>query len=329
MPRRLVSDTGSPWNLPPEEWDAATAARMARALEQSGRYRVIERLERRTRYTDGPCALPRSGVFVDVETTGTAPATDKIIQLAMVPFTFDSAGKIFDVAESRSWLEDPGVPIPDEITRLTGITDEMVRGKHIDDDAVSEVLARTHLVIAHNASFDRAFCERRLPAFREHYWACSMADVPWEREGLRHRSLEMLAYQHCRMFYAAHQADSDCYMGIHLLAMPLPSGESALGALLAAAREQYVRVWAISAPIALKDKLKERGYHWSPGEEGRPRAWYRDVLEAEADAEMVFLGAEIYVHGGIEAARRDKIDRRMRYSDRVGMPAHVGGPLVS
>src|SRR5690242_14103913 len=83
--------------IPPEQWDAATAAVMARALERSGRYRVIERLERRTRYTDGPCASPRSGVFVDVETTGTTPARDKIIQLAMVPFTFDSAGRIFDV----------------------------------------------------------------------------------------------------------------------------------------------------------------------------------------------------------------------------------------
>ena len=315
-----MSDTESAWSLPPEKWDAATAARLAKALEQSGRYRVIERLERRARYSDGPCASPRAGVFVDLETTGTSTATDRIIQLAMVPFTFDGAGRIFDVQESLSWLEDPGVPIPDEVTRLTGITDEMVRGKSIDDDVVNQALASTHLVVAHNASFDRAFCERRLPAFRDVYWACSMADIPWEREGLRHRSLEMLAYQHCRMFYAAHQADSDCYMGIHLLATPLPSGESAVGALLAAARQQYVRVWAISAPIALKDKLKARGYHWSAGDDGRPRAWYKDVLEAEADAEMAFLGAEIYVHGGIEAARHDKIDRRMRYSDRAGLP---------
>lgn len=302
---------------------------MAQALERSGRYRVIERLERRARYTDGTCGAPRTGVFLDVETTGTTPARDKVIQLAMVPFTFDSTGKIFDVRECRSWLEDPGVPILEEVTRLTGITDEMVQGKKIEDEVVRQMLAGTHLVIAHNASFDRAFCERRLPAFRDVYWACSMADIPWEREGFRHRSLEMLAYQHCRMFYAAHQADSDCYMGIHLLASPLPSGESAFGALLASARQQYVRVWAISSPIAVKDKLKEHGYHWSPGDDGRPKAWYKDVIEAEADAEMAFLGAEIYVPGGFEAARRDKIDRKMRYSDRAGLPATTHTSLLS
>ena len=158
-----MSDTESVWSLPPEQWDAVTAARLAKALEQSGRYRVIERLERRGRYSDGPCASPRAGVFVDVETTGTATATDRIIQLAMVPFTFDSSGRIFDVQESRTWLEDPGVPIPEEVTRLTGITDEMVHGQRIDDDVVNQLLADTHLVVAHNAAFDRAFCERRLP----------------------------------------------------------------------------------------------------------------------------------------------------------------------
>jgi DNA polymerase-3 subunit epsilon len=156
------------------------------------------------------------------------------------------------------------------------------------------------------------------------FWACSMKDIPWESEGFKGRSLEWLAFAHCQMFYDAHRADSDCYMGVHLLATPLPSGGPALAALLRSARTQYVRVWAISAPFEAKGALKKRGYGWSPGESGRPKAWYRDVAEDVADAEMVWLGTAVYTNGGAEAVRRDKLDRRLRHSDRVGMPAGSG-----
>jgi len=40
-----------------------------------------------------------------------------------------------------SGLEEPGIPLPPEITRLTGITDKMVAGHRIDDAAVDGLLA--------------------------------------------------------------------------------------------------------------------------------------------------------------------------------------------
>ena len=72
---------------------------------------------------------------------------------------------IYDVGDGVSFLEDPHCPIPDAITELTGITEEMVRGKRIDDARVAALLAEASLIVAHNASFDRPFIERRLPAF--------------------------------------------------------------------------------------------------------------------------------------------------------------------
>ena len=85
-----------------------------------------------------------------------------------------SDGRIYRVIGSWNWLEDPEIPIPPEITRLTGITDQMVAGNRIDDDAVDGLLAEVVPVIAHHAAFDRGFLERRLPVFAHKHWACSL-----------------------------------------------------------------------------------------------------------------------------------------------------------
>jgi hypothetical protein len=72
---------------------------------------------------------------------------------------------------------------PPEITTLTGITDEMVTGQSIDDPAVDDLLKRVVLIIAHNASFDRRYLERRLPAFATKHWACIHSDIDWKSRG--------------------------------------------------------------------------------------------------------------------------------------------------
>src|SRR6202030_1254701 len=69
---------------------------------------------------------------VDVETTGTNPDCDKIIELGICLFEYDRQnGRIYKVLGSWEWLEDPGGPIPPELTTMTGITDAMVAGHRI------------------------------------------------------------------------------------------------------------------------------------------------------------------------------------------------------
>jgi DNA polymerase III epsilon subunit-like protein len=82
------------------------------------------------------------------------------------------------------------MPVPETVTRLTGITDDDVRGQTLDDEAVAASAADASLVIAHNAAFDRRFAERRLPIFVDKPWGCSSEQVPWAEEGLRSRSLD-------------------------------------------------------------------------------------------------------------------------------------------
>lgn len=294
-------------------------AALAAKLDASPDYHVLRRFDPpRTYASPGPGDEPvYTALSLDVETTGMNPRADAIIQLAIVPFTYaPETGRIFDVRDPLTFFEDPGRPIPPEIVELTGITDADVAGRRIDDAAVAAALAAASLVIAHNAEFDRPFAERRLPAFRDKPWACSVRDVRWRQTGLSSASLEYLLMKRCGCFYGAHRADEDARAVIHLLATPLDDGALPMRLLLDSARRGTVRIWAEGSPIETKDLLKARRYRWNPGTDGRPKAWYRDLALADRDAELEWLAANIY-GGRRPSLRMDELDARQRYSDRT------------
>jgi DNA polymerase-3 subunit epsilon len=288
---------------------------VARLLIESGDYRVTSRLEPQAEYHPPDSSPKLVGAIVDVETTGTNPNSDRIIELGICLFDYDRQnGRIYKVFGSWEWFEDPGFSIPPEITNITGITDEMVAGHRIDDRAVSDLLGRVVLVIAHNASFDRRFLERRLPAFATKHWACSRSHIDWNAEGIRSSALEFVAYS-LGFFHDGHRAANDCRATLHALAQPLPgTGRLALQALLEQARLPTWRSWARDAAIEKKDALKARGYAWSRGDFGRPRCWYRDVADADRAAEVSWLRANAL--GPNQAVWALRITARNRYSDR-------------
>jgi DNA polymerase III subunit epsilon len=292
-----------------------TLEQMARLLAKSGDYRVTSRLGALTEYNP-PDDIPKLvAAVVDVETTGTNPDQDRIIELGICLFEYDRQnGRIYKVLGSWEWFEDPGVPVPPEITKITGITDEMVAGHRIDAQAVNDLLGRAVLVIAHNANFDRRFLEKRLPAFTTKHWACSRFDINWKAEGIRSSALEFVAY--CLgFFHDGHRAPIDCRATLHALAQPLPgTGRLALQALLEQARLPTWRLWARDAAIEKKDVLKARGYAWSPGEFGRPKCWFRDVSDADKAAEVAWLRSDVMGQG--QAIWALHITARDRYSDR-------------
>lgn len=284
-------------------------------LENDPDYRVVRRLQERLVYNYDDGSEKLLGVYLDVECTGLDYTKDSIIELGMIRFEFSREGKIFRILETFDEYEDPGIPIPPNITDLTGITDEMVSGKHIDDEAVKAFIADTSIIIAHNAGFDRKFMEKRFPAFVEKSWGCSQREVPWGEEGIESFKLEYIAYR-SGFFYEGHRADIDCRAGLEALSRPLPkSNELPLTILLENARKTTYIVWAIGSPFESKDRLKERGYRWSPGGDGRLKSWYKELDASDKDAEIRFLKDEIYVKA-VEP-RVDKVTALERYSDRV------------
>jgi DNA polymerase-3 subunit epsilon len=287
---------------------------MAAALEETGDYRVLRRLKPGATLAQHDGAPTRSGLFVDVETTGLNAAHDEIIELAMAPFTYGLDGRIFSIGEPFHRLREPSKPIPPEITALTGIDDAMVAGQTLDPAEVASFAAPAALVIAHNASFDRRFLERFSEIFTTKPWACSMSQIDWAEEGREGVKLAYLLSE-AGLFYDRHRAVNDCLAAIELLARPLPrSGTSGMSRLLERARTPTWRIWAENSPFDLKETLKARGYRWNGEGSAAPRAWYIDVAEADREAELAFLKAEIY-RGEIDLLTR-RIDAHDRFSDR-------------
>ena len=96
--------------------------------------------------------------IVDLETTGTRAAIDRITEIGVVRVEAAAAGGPLRISE-WSTLVDPGVPIPPEIQALTGITDRMVAGAPTFSSIAAEVAAQLDgcLFVAHNARFDYGF----------------------------------------------------------------------------------------------------------------------------------------------------------------------------
>lgn len=288
---------------------------MAEVLDGHPDYRVLRRLKPRREFGHKRQGEVAKILILDTETTGLDSSKDSLIELALLLVDVDKAtGLPLQVQEVYDELEDPGRPIPAEATKVTGITDAMVAGKKLDEARIAELTQGVSLVIAHNARFDRGFMEKRLPAFAELPWACSVAEIDWMAQGRGSAKLEFLAHE-LGWFYDAHRAEMDCHALLAVLAAPLPNtGETGLARLLAAAAATSYRVLATGSPFDSKDALRARGYRWDADR----KVWHTQVgSQADLDAECAWLKANVY---GKRSARID-VERqtaRERFSSRAG-----------
>ena len=103
--------------------------------------------------------------------TGTNPDGDKIIEFGICLFEYDrQSGRIYKVLGSWEWFEDPGFALPPEITNITGITDEMVAGHRIEDQAVDVLLSRlSHYYHHHQLRLNRVQLGGRLHLDGSHH----------------------------------------------------------------------------------------------------------------------------------------------------------------
>ena len=234
----------------------------------------------------------RRVAIVDTETTGTDVMHDEIIDIAVVVIEVDEAGEIVGIASAGQALRDPGLAIPAHITRLTGITDDDVRGKSIDLDRLETLLASVRVRIAHSAAFDIGFIENLMPGLAGEAWACSMRDFDWPAAGFDGAKLGSLLTQIGR-FNTAHRAMADVITLLHLLAHRLPDGGTVLGALLDNAERPTVRFEAIGAPFDRRAQLKARGYRW----DARNRVWWTEIAKDDCADEERWFRQDIAPHG--------------------------------
>ena len=265
---------------------------MAKALENSGDYRVLRRIPSHVSSDHTESTLPYIGIVLDTETTGLDQELDQVIELGMLKFHFASDGQIGPIVDRFQAFQEPESPLSEEIAQLTGLTAGDLCGQAIDPNAIADFVREAALVIAHNAAFDRPFSERLSASFANLPWACSATDINWKSEGVSSYRLEnLLGY--FGYFHDAHRAISDCEALLFMLSQPLPVSEgTGFAALLRAARRPAARIFAEGAPFEARHALKRRGYRWNDGQNGYPRAWWRDVYPDAVDDELAFLASQ-------------------------------------
>lgn len=241
---------------------------------------------------------------IDFETTGLDSAKDHIIDAAVA--VLDTA--TWTVLDRYDSLNEPPVPIPAEITAITGITDEDVRGRRMEVPLFLRMCDTAELIVAHNATFDRGFFERHLqPDAAARRWACTMSQIEWHAVPSlpKCRCLRHLAWELYVDPFRGHRAHGDVGTLVEMLKACHPLTGRRIGEMLIeAASASWSLVRAVGAPFDSKDVLKDAGWRWSPG----TKTWWRIVREEQLPELAAWMLAQVY--GGSERLAGQKVCRR-------------------
>ena len=144
----------------------------------------------------------RAYVTLDLETTGLEPKKDRIIEIGAVKV---QGGM---VTGEYATLVNPRMEIPERITALTGISDEMVQGKPYVREALEGLLefCENLPLLGHNLMFDYSFVKHN---------AVNL-DMDFEKEGMDTLKLSRIllpdlpsrSLQNLRVHYQIPQGDA-------------------------------------------------------------------------------------------------------------------------
>ncbi|MEQ8358106.1 MAG: exonuclease domain-containing protein [Cytophagales bacterium] len=154
--------------------------------------------------------------IIDIETTGGSYRYEKIIEIAIVIYDGD---KILDTFQS---LINPEMLIPMHITRLTGISNDMVKNAPKFFEIAKEIVQITEdkIFVAHNVNFDFGFIKKAFSDLGFNYTRKKLCTVKYARQvypGLESYSLGKLAMHFNIENKARHRAMGDAMATTKLL----------------------------------------------------------------------------------------------------------------
>jgi DNA polymerase-3 subunit epsilon len=228
--------------------------------------------------------------FLDLETTGSNKETSKIIEFAGKLTAIDkNNGELIGIIDSYQSFNDPEEPISQEITRITGITDEDVEGHSLNWGIISQIMHDADIIVAHNASFDRAFMDRYLPLSKDKVWVCSVNDINWAERGFNARGQEILCIWH-GFYYESHRAMYDVDALIHLVTYDVKEQNKASLELIENSTKSSYQIAAINSAYETKDLLKSRKYRWNPTR----KYWWKNIFLEDLESEKEWMADNIY-----------------------------------
>ena len=155
-------------------------------------------------------------VVVDLETTGGSPKSQRITEIGAVKVR---GGKVIDEYQT---LINPERPIPPFISRLTGITDEMVSAAPTFSMIADEFRKFTEdaIFVAHNVKFDFGFVQKEFERLETEFvrtQMCTCAGMRKSFPGIKSYGLKNLSYHFQISLEQHHRALSDAKAAAELL----------------------------------------------------------------------------------------------------------------
>lgn len=154
--------------------------------------------------------FPDDYVIFDLETTGLEASRDYIIEIGALKYKNNQLVEEFNV------LINPGIIIPEVITRITGITTEQVANQEIIDKVLPKFITfiEDYPLLAHNSPFDIGFIYENIKRLKLPYIPNKIIDtLPLARtyipQAYNHK-LETLKH-YFKIEQVSHRAIGDCY----------------------------------------------------------------------------------------------------------------------
>ncbi len=200
------------------------------------------------------CTEPIDGEYIvfDVETTGLSSATDRLTEIGAVRI------RNGEITDSFDLFVNPEMTIPPEITRLTGITDEMVQDAPLEGEALERFFAfcgDCRILVAHNASFDMGFIRAAMNRCHQTRDLVSIDTLIMARSlypELKKHKLDILA-EHLEVEQKHHhRADDDARVLGEIFLKMLEKVKAEKGASA---------VWDINTSLNTQGNVKTRPYH--------------------------------------------------------------------
>jgi DNA polymerase-3 subunit epsilon len=157
---------------------------------------------------------------LDLETTGLSITDDRPIEIGMV---LHSTGQNRTL-EATSFLIKSEVPVSDEVTKITGITQAAVNKFGYDPESglqtVQEWFENADAIIGHNViRFDKrmldAWVKRHSASYPDKLWIDTMTDIP----GVAGEKLGYMAANHGFLNLFPHGALADCQTVLKMVSM--------------------------------------------------------------------------------------------------------------
>lgn len=216
-------------------------------------------------------------IGIDLETTGLLPTEDRITEIGAALVEWETGKPL----KLMSTLVNPCRPIPEEITKITGITDEQVdlygKSEKAAFAELHDLMSYADYAMAFNGSnFDKPFylaaCERLGVEPSGIFWLDASADVLYPTE-IKTRNLCHRAAEHSTINPFRHRALFD------VMTMFIVARNYDFDAIVRRAQEPTLYIQAVVS-FDEKEKAKELGFRWfAPGKQ-----WWRAMKSSDFEA---------------------------------------------